>query len=84
MGSEADSDDSIQLISVQLAAQKRLNSLFQIILDLKSNSQQRFFQSHDKLKQIQLLRFMYIFAIHSSDSLSKYITSRNKHVINWA
>ena len=54
LDSQADCDDSIQLNSYFLGAQKRLDSWFQIMLAIESTIQVWFFQSYGKLERIQL------------------------------
>ena len=54
LDSQAGCDDSIQLNSYFLGAQKRLDSWFQIMLALRSTIQVWFFQSYGKLERIQL------------------------------
>ena len=54
LDSQEGCDDSIQLNSYFLGAQKGADSQFQIVLALRSTIQLWFFQSYGKLEQIQL------------------------------
>lgn len=79
--SQADCDDSIQHNFFLVGAQKRLHSRFQIILGYAVNDSTKNLSEQSQTEaQIQLVRFIHIYSIHSSDSFAKYIRSKVKEL----